>query len=76
MCAYWKLLSWDQEKTLSIFEALALVMLDSCVSVSGTHFQRALGELKTRSWGEQDLVRGWPFLVYGWPVVIFLGRGP
>lgn len=76
MCAYWKLLSWDQEKTLSIFEALALVMLDSCVSVSGTHFQRALGELKTRSWGGQDLVRGWPFLVYGWPVVIFLGRGP
>lgn len=76
MCAYWKLLSWDQEKTLSIFEALALVMLDSCVSVSGTHFQRALGELKIRSWGGQDLVRGWPFLVYGWPVVIFLGRGP
>jgi hypothetical protein len=46
------MVSWDQEKPLSIFEALALVKLGSCTSVSGDHFQRELGALKTRSWRE------------------------
>lgn len=50
MCVYWKLLTWDQERPLSVFEALAVVMLGSCMSVSGVHFQRGLRELKTHSW--------------------------
>lgn len=47
--AYWKMVSWDWERPLSISEALALVMLGGFMAVSGVHFQRELGELKTRS---------------------------
>lgn len=42
-------------EALSVFEALALVMPGSYMSISGVHFQRGLGELKPYRWTESRL---------------------
>lgn len=60
------MVSWDQERPLSIFEALALVKLGSLTSVSGDHFQRGLGALKARSWRESRI---WPVAGHSWYMV-------